>query len=84
MGLKCSTSAATPCAPAGRSARARVAIVTTAGLRSDGVATWSAGQGFVVLDGAERNLTLAHTSPNFDRTGLADRPQRGVPRGPLD
>ena len=52
-------------------ARARVAIVTTAGLRSDGVATWSDGQGFVVLAGAERNPTLAHTSPNFDRTGVA-------------
>jgi D-proline reductase (dithiol) PrdB len=62
---------ATPCAPASVLARARVAIVTTAGLRSDGVATWSDGQGFVVLDGADRNLTLAHTSPNFDRTGVA-------------
>ena len=63
--------AATPCTQAPPLARARVAIVTTAGLRSDGVATWSDGQGFVVLDGAERNLTLAHTSPNFDRTGVA-------------
>lgn len=54
-----------------RLADARVAIVTTAGLRPDGVATWSEGQGFVVLDGAERRLTLAHASPNFDRTGLA-------------
>ncbi len=50
---------------------ARVAIVTTAGLRPDGVATWRDGQGFVVLDGAERDLTLAHTSPNFDRSGIA-------------
>lgn len=63
--------AATACTPAPTLADARVAIVTTAGLRSDGVATWSDGQGFVVLDGAERNLTLAHTSPNFDRTGVA-------------
>lgn len=50
---------------------ARVAIVTTAGLRPDGVATWSQGQGFVVLDGALRSVTLAHSSANFDRTGLA-------------
>ena len=63
--------AETACTPAPTLADARVAIVTTAGLRSDGVATWSDGQGFVVLDGAERNLTLAHTSPNFDRTGVA-------------
>lgn len=63
--------AATACTPAPTLADVRVAIVTTAGLRSDGVATWSDGQGFVVLDGAERNLTLAHTSPNFDRTGVA-------------
>ena len=63
--------AATPCTQAPALARARVAIVTTAGLRADGVAAWPDGQGFVVLDGAERNLTLAHTSPNFDRTGVA-------------
>ena len=50
---------------------ARVAIVTTAGRRPDGVGTWSEGQGFVVLDGAERRLTLAHVSPNFDRSGVA-------------
>lgn len=51
--------------------QSRVAIVTTAGLRPDGVGVWSQGQGFVVLDGAERHLTLAHASPNFDRSGLA-------------
>ncbi len=51
--------------------RARVAIVTTAGLRPDGMATWTDGQGFVVLDGAERALTLAHASANFDRSGVA-------------
>ena len=56
--------------PAGPIADARVAIVTTAGLRRDGVATWSQGQGFV-LDADERRLTLAHASPNFGRTGLA-------------
>ena len=61
----------TPCTTAPPLDQARVAIVTTAGLRPDGVATWTLGQGFVVLDGAERNLTLAHSSPNFDRTGVA-------------
>ena len=50
---------------------ARVAIVTTAGLRTDGVATWSQGQGFVILDTDDRHVTLAHASPNFDRSGLA-------------
>ena len=62
---------ATPCTTSPVLDQARVAIVTTAGLRSDGVATWSDGQGFVPLDGDERRLTLAHTSPNFDRSGVA-------------
>lgn len=61
----------TACTPAPPLNRARVAIVTTAGLRPDGIATWTDGQGFVVLDGASRGLTLAHSSPNFDRSGLA-------------
>ncbi len=61
----------TACTIAPPLAEARVAIVTTAGLRPDGVATWSQGQGFVVLDGALRSVTLAHSSANFDRTGLA-------------
>jgi D-proline reductase (dithiol) PrdB len=52
-------------------AEARVAIVTTAGLRPDGAGTWSDGQGFTVLDGATRSFTLAHASPNFDRAGIA-------------
>lgn len=52
-------------------AEARVAIVTTAGLRPDGDGTWNDGQGFVVLDGAARDLTLAHASANFDRAGVA-------------
>ena len=62
------TTAATAIGPL---AGARVAIVTTAGLRPDGLATWSEGQGCVVLDADERRLTLAHASPNFDRSGLA-------------
>ena len=61
----------TSCTPAPPLASARVAIVTTAGLRQDGIGTWTEGEGFVVLDGTERALTLAHTSPNFDRSGMA-------------
>ena len=62
---------ATPKSTAPSLSKARVAIVTTAGLRADGQGTWTLGQGFVVLDDAERNLTLAHSSPNFDRTGVS-------------
>ena len=52
--------------------QARVAIVTTAGLRTDGSARWLPGdQSFTVLDGKNRDLWLAHFSPNFDRTGFA-------------
>ena len=60
----------TPCAIAPSLSQARVAIVTTAGLRPDG-GTWRDGQGYVVLPAAERRLTLAHASSNFDRTGFA-------------
>ena len=61
----------TPCVDAVPLSQARVAIVTTAGLRADGEAVWGVGQGFVVLDGNDRSLTLAQASPNFDRTGIA-------------
>ena len=50
---------------------ARVAIVTTAGLRTDGQATWTEGQGFTVLDHADRTVSQTHVSVNFDRAGLA-------------
>jgi D-proline reductase (dithiol) PrdB len=51
----------------------RVAIVTTAGLRADGGHRWAQGdQGFVVLPGDRRDLTLAHTSQNFDRTAVLE------------
>jgi D-proline reductase (dithiol) PrdB len=50
--------------------QARVAIVTTAGLRADGNGSWADGQGFVSLDAHARDLTLAHFSVNFDRAGL--------------
>jgi len=61
----------TACVIARPLAQSRVAIVTTAGLRPDGQATWTQGQGYIVLDGAQHSLALAHTSPNFDRTGVA-------------
>lgn len=51
-------------------AKSRVAIVTTAGLTIDGNADWNAGdQGFNVIPKNTADLTLAHYSPNFDRTG---------------
>lgn len=54
-------------------AESRVAIVTTAGLRPDGGHRWVPGdQGYVVLPGDRRDLTLAHTSQNFDRTAVLE------------
>jgi D-proline reductase (dithiol) PrdB len=50
--------------------KARVAIVTTAGFRADGVGSWTDGQGFVTLNARARDLVLAHASVNFDRVGL--------------
>jgi len=51
-------------------AESRVAIVTTAGLTVDGNADWNAGdQGFKIIPKNADDLTLAHYSPNFDRTG---------------
>jgi|TARA_X000001036_G_scaffold389889_1_gene387237 D-proline reductase (dithiol) PrdB len=48
----------------------RVAIVTTAGLRIEGSADWDPGdQGFTIIPHDAEELTLAHFSPNFDRTG---------------
>ena len=55
-------------------AEARVAIVTTAGLRVDGDLHWEVGdEGYRILPGDARHLGLAHMSPNFDRSGyIAD------------
>ncbi|MEO1061525.1 MAG: glycine/sarcosine/betaine reductase selenoprotein B family protein [Actinomycetota bacterium] len=52
---------------------ARVAIVTTAGLKPSGDATlWQPTDGtFTVLDPADRDVQLSHFSPNFDRSGFA-------------
>ena len=50
--------------------RARVAIVTTAGLKlDDGV--WTQGQGYVVIPSGTRMMSLAQISSNFDRSGFA-------------
>ena len=64
----------TPCTPPKPLAEARVAIVTTAGLRTDGQLHWQAGdEGYHVLPGDARDLGLAHLAPNFDRSGyIAD------------
>jgi D-proline reductase (dithiol) PrdB len=54
-------------------AEAKVAIVTTAGLRPAGeLDLWpSTDASFQVLPGAARDVQLAHASPNFDRAGFA-------------
>jgi D-proline reductase (dithiol) PrdB len=52
---------------------AKVAIVTTAGLRTAGdVKLWQpTDSSFTVLPRSARDLQLAHFSPNFDRSGFA-------------
>lgn len=52
---------------------AKVAIVTTAGLRHNGdVSVWSPQDAsFTVLPSSMRDMQLSHFSPNFDRTGFA-------------
>jgi len=50
---------------------ARVAVVTTAGLRTDDVTMWSNDdQSFTVIPHGEKRLTLSHRSQNFDRAGF--------------
>lgn len=52
-------------------AEARVAIVTTAGLRTDGTLLWARGdEGFTVLPSSARHIRMAHASQNFDRSGF--------------
>ncbi|MFK7916448.1 MAG: glycine/sarcosine/betaine reductase selenoprotein B family protein [Ilumatobacter sp.] len=52
---------------------AKVAIVTTAGLKHRGdVELWQPGDGsYTVLPSDARDLQLSHFSPNFDRSGIA-------------
>ncbi len=63
----------TPVVVAPMLAEAKVAIVTTAGLRAAGdVELWQPTDGsFTVLPGSDRDVQLSHFSPNFDRTGFA-------------
>lgn len=63
----------TPATTAPPLSQARVAIVTTAGLRASGdVQLWQPTDGsFTVLPGDARDVQLSHFSPNFDRTGFA-------------
>ena len=52
-------------------AEARVAIVTTAGLRTDGPLLWARGdEGFAVLPAGAHDVRMAHASQNFDRSGF--------------
>jgi D-proline reductase (dithiol) PrdB len=51
--------------------RARVAVVTTAGLMHRGEAAWTHDNSeFRVFEADERDLVLGHVSQNFDRTGV--------------
>ena len=52
---------------------ATVAICTTAGLHVQGGEGWQPNEdpSYRVLPADERNLVLAHWSPNFDRVGIA-------------
>ncbi len=63
----------TPVTAAPPLADAKVAIVTTAGLKPAGeVSLWQPTDGsFTVLPAAARDVQLAHFSPNFDRSGFA-------------
>jgi D-proline reductase (dithiol) PrdB len=61
----------TACAVAPPLERARVAIVTTAGLTGPEGGTWTLGQGYVVHPDDRRDVRLAHASSNFDRSGFA-------------
>jgi D-proline reductase (dithiol) PrdB len=61
------------CVEAPPLAEAKVAIVTTAGLRPFGdVTIWQPTDGsFTRLPRAARDVQLSHFSPNFDRSGIA-------------
>lgn len=51
---------------------ATVAIVTSAGLRRKDEPSWNPNDGsFRAFDASERDLSLGHLSPNFDRSGFA-------------
>ncbi len=62
----------TPAVAAPSLDKARVAIVTTAGLKRGGeIELWKTSDAsFTVLAGDARDLQLSHFSPNFDRSGF--------------
>jgi hypothetical protein len=84
----------TPVTSAPPLVEAKVAIVTTAGLRPAGeVELWQPTDGsFTVLPASARDVQLSHFSPNFDRSGFAadinvvypvDRLEEFVARGAI-
>lgn len=72
-GVPCPDFDSTPAVSAPPLDQARVAIVTTAGLRPAGdVTLWkTTDTSFTVLPGDARDVQLSHFSPNFDRSGFA-------------
>lgn len=66
-------------------AESRVAIVTTAGLRTDTATLWSqSDEGFTVLPHGNTDLSYAHFSPNFDRSGFNIDVNTVLPQDRLD
>lgn len=64
---------------------ARVALVTTAGLRTDDVQMWSnTDEGFTVIPHGDKGLTLSHRSQNFDRSGFNSDVNVVLPMDRLD
>jgi D-proline reductase (dithiol) PrdB len=61
-----------PTTTASKLQNARVAIVTTAGLRSNGdIQLWKMGDtSFTILPSDARDLQLSHIAPNLDRVGV--------------
>jgi D-proline reductase (dithiol) PrdB len=76
----------TPWASAPPLAEATVAICTTAGLHVDGGEGWQpdADPSYRMLPAQERDLVLAHWSPNFDRVGIAADLNVAYPADRLD
>lgn len=63
----------------------RVAIVTTAGLRTDTATLWSqSDEGFTALPHGSTDLSFAHFSPNFDRSGFNVDINTVLPQDRLD
>lgn len=66
-------------------AEARVAVVTTAGLRPDGTTMWANNdESFTVVDAGDRQVSMSHRSQNFDRSGYLADPNVVVPTDRLD